>query len=316
MKKNIIAQTHVEGYLYEHKLSVKQGGPTSKNPGAPFITGSFSIATDDACMNVIPIYFRYVAPLTKAGKANQTYNTLKAIIDGDIKSIMGNGKDEAALLRVDSSLKVNDFYANDGSLVSQMRNEGGFVHVMQPLELNPKEAARATFATDIVINSVIRQEANEETGIQERVVVKGGIFDSYTQDIKPATFVIYDEKGMGYFESLDASAKNPFFTLIKGNQVSQTVIKRVEEESAFGDAEIKEYKNTRKDWVITWATPEEKYYLQDDESTLSWNELAEKFTEREVFLANKKKQDEEYREARKNAEKNAINNLPQDEYNF
>ena len=59
MKKTMINQTHIEGVLYEHALEAKVSGDTSKNPGTPFITGTISIATDDAMTNIVPVHFTY-----------------------------------------------------------------------------------------------------------------------------------------------------------------------------------------------------------------------------------------------------------------
>ena len=53
-------ETHIEGYLYEHALEKKQTGPNSKNPGTDFIAGTISIATDEACLNIVPVHFTYV----------------------------------------------------------------------------------------------------------------------------------------------------------------------------------------------------------------------------------------------------------------
>lgn len=53
MKKKLINSTHIEGYVYEHKLELKVSGPNSKNPGTEFINGTLSIATDDDMMNVV-----------------------------------------------------------------------------------------------------------------------------------------------------------------------------------------------------------------------------------------------------------------------
>lgn len=52
-KKSFINQTHLEGYVYEHKLEDKVSGPNSKNPGTSFINGTLSIATDDELLNVV-----------------------------------------------------------------------------------------------------------------------------------------------------------------------------------------------------------------------------------------------------------------------
>ena len=40
----------------------------SKNPGTPFITGTISIATDDAMTNIVPVHFTYVTATFGSGK--------------------------------------------------------------------------------------------------------------------------------------------------------------------------------------------------------------------------------------------------------
>jgi len=53
MKKKLINETHIEGYLYEHSLERKVTGDTSKNPGTEYIRGSISVATDNALTNIV-----------------------------------------------------------------------------------------------------------------------------------------------------------------------------------------------------------------------------------------------------------------------
>lgn len=82
--KAMINKSHVEGILYEHDLELKTSGPNSKNPGTQFITGTVSIATDDAGLNIVPVHFTYVTATTAKGGTNATFTTLKNIIDGVI----------------------------------------------------------------------------------------------------------------------------------------------------------------------------------------------------------------------------------------
>ena len=82
MAKKLINQTHVEGYVYEHKLEKKVSGENSKNPGTEFINGILRIATDDAMLNVVDVHFSYVTETTKNGKSNATYGVLLNIIEG------------------------------------------------------------------------------------------------------------------------------------------------------------------------------------------------------------------------------------------
>ena len=53
MAKKLANSTHIEGYLYEHKLEKRVTGPNSKNPGTEYISGTISIATDDDMLNIV-----------------------------------------------------------------------------------------------------------------------------------------------------------------------------------------------------------------------------------------------------------------------
>ena len=98
---------------------------------------------------------------------------------------------------------------------------------------------------------------------------------------------------MDYFEDLGASQKEPVFTKIWGRQVSEVVVRTITEESAFGEASVREVKNTRRDWVITGAAKEP--YVWDDESTITVAELNEAITARETYLATIKQRQDEYK---------------------
>ena len=106
-----VNETHIEGYLYEHNLEMKESGPNSKNPGTPFISGTISIVTDDALTNVLQVHFTYVTETTAKGKTNATFTTLRKIIDGEYNTVMGDGVENATRIRVDSTVGLNEFYA-------------------------------------------------------------------------------------------------------------------------------------------------------------------------------------------------------------
>ena len=312
-KKNFINQTHIEGLLYDHSLELKVSGQQSKNPGTQYIAGVVEIATDNDCLNVVPVHFSYVTATTKSGKSNATYNTLRNIIDGGYKTIMGEGKENATPIRIDSAIGLNEFYSNrDGedTLVSVKRNEGGFVHVITD-GLTEDEKARNTFKVDMVITNCRRIEADPEKELPEKVIIKGAIFD-FRKSLLPVEFTVLQENAMNYFEDLGVSNKEPVFTTVWGKQISQTIVRRYEEESAFGDNLIREVKSTRKDFVITGASKEP--YAWDDEETITTEELAKAMQDRELYLATLKKNAEEYR-AKQNAPA-ATPNINPGQFNF
>lgn len=104
MSKKMKNESHVEGYVYEHKLEMKESGPNSKNPGTEFISGTLSVATDDEMLNVVQVHFTYVTAVTAKGKPNNTFNVLQSIIDGKIGSVMEHGKENAGKVRIDTAI--------------------------------------------------------------------------------------------------------------------------------------------------------------------------------------------------------------------
>ena len=293
MKKSFLNQTHVEGVLYEHALEAKVSGDTSKNPGTPFITGTISIATDDAMTNIVPVHFTYVTATFGSGKPNDTYTTLNNIVNGTFGTYMKDGADKAVKLRVDSAIGLNEFFTDRNGkeeLVSAKRNEGGFVHKVDALDEDDK--VRNTFKTDMIINCVTHVDADEEKGLPEKCVVKGAIFD-FRKSLLPVEFSATNPNAMRYFESLDATQRNPVFTCVWGRQVSETIVKQIRTESAFGEDEVREVKNTRRDFVITGASKEP--YVWDDESSITVAELNAAIQKREIDLAAMKKRQDEYK---------------------
>lgn len=301
MKKTMINQTHIEGVLYEHDLALKESGENSKNPGTKFISGTISIATDDAMTNIVPVHFTYVTATFGSGKPNDTFTTLSNIINGTFGSYMKDGADKAVKLRVDSALGLNEFYTDRNGkeeLVSAKRNEGGFVHKVDALDEDEK--VRNTFKADMVITAVKHVDADDEKNLPEKCIVKGAIFD-FRKSLLPIEFSATNPNAMRYFEGLEASQKNPVFTCVWGRQVSEVVVRQIVTESAFGEDEVREVKNTRRDFVITGAAKEP--YLWDDESSITAAELNEAIQKREVDLAAMKQRQDEYRASRNAAPK-------------
>lgn len=294
--KKMINSTHISGALYQHDLAIKVSGEQSNNPGTEFISGIVEIATDDAGINIVPVHFTYVTATTKKGTPNNTYIVLKNIIDGVHKSVMGHGADNATKLRIDSAIGLNEFYSDRNGteeLISAKRNEGGFVHVTADVEEDEK--LRNTFDCDMIITSVSRKEADDEKNLPEKGIVKGAIFN-FRNELMPVEFSVLVPAAIDYFEDLGATSKSPVFTRVKGVQIAESITRRVEEESAFGEPSVREYKSTRKDFVITWAAKEP--YIWDDESSITANELKEAMAAREISLAEMKKRSDEYKASR------------------
>ena len=98
---------------------------------------------------------------------------------------------------------------------------------------------------------------------------------------------------MDYFEGLGASSKEPVFTRVKGRQVSAVIKRQITEESAFGEASVREVTSTRKEWVVTWA--QANPYDWDDENSITAAELKKAMEDRETYLATVKQRADEYK---------------------
>ena len=292
-KKNFINQTHVEGYVYEHSLELRTSGENSKNPGTVFIMGNLDIATDEECTNVISVHFTYVTEKTKSGANNATFGVLKNIIEGKAKNVMQDGKENAAKVRIDSAIALNEFYSDRSGteeLVSVKRNEGGFVHIIDAAD--PDIKTHNTFKADMLITGVTHTDADEEKGVSEKVTIKGCIFN-FRKDLMPVEFSVTNGGGMDYFMSLGASSASPVFTCVWGRQISTTVRREITTESAFGEPEVRVVNSTRKDWVVTGANPVP--YDWDSEETVTAAEVKEMMANREVYLASIKQRQDEYK---------------------
>lgn len=301
--RKTLNKEHIEGRIYEHNLAVKKvQNKESSNYGKDFIGGTLDIATDDGCLNIVTVTFTYVTELTSKGSKNETYAALKNIIENG-KTVLADGMEAATMVKVDTALGLNDFYTSKNgqdTLVSAKRNEGGFVHIVKSLS---EPSKRNTFEMDMLINGTKLVEANPEKDIEEYLVVKGAVFN-FRNAILPVEFVVKNPNGIKYFESLDASTSNMTFTKVWGKICSETIKSVKTEESKFGEAKVTEYERVIKEWVIT-GTANETYEIDDEQNGITLEEVKKAIADREFYLADVKKKQDEYQASKNSASANA-----------
>ena len=238
MKKMINAE-HLEGKLFQHSLELKTvQNQTSANFGKEFISGNIEIAVDDEGLNVIPVHYTYVTETTNSGKRNATYGVLKRIIDED-KSIVSVGPDEAFKLKVDTALGLNDFYANDGQLISTKINEGGFASITNSISNIEKE--RNIWEADMVMTGCNIIEADPEKNIDKGYMEVTGAVFNFRNEVLPVTFVVKNEAIAKSIEDLDLSPAQPTFMKLNGRINCMTKTTTVAEETAFGEPAVRKY---------------------------------------------------------------------------
>lgn len=293
MKNKLNNNVVLSGKLYSHTLEHK-----TSQKGVNYIGGTIDIQTDDAGLNVVTVNYVYVAPTypaknDKPERPNPNYAILDKIITSG-KTVLTDG-DDAWMLRLTPALAVNDFPNRDGEMIAAKRLEGGFVTILN--KLPEKESDRNKFEVDLLISSSRLVEADPEKNIAEDYLELTGYFFNFAKAIMPATFVVKSKGGISYFEGLDISKSNPVFTKVWGPIQSQTIVTRREEESAFGEASVREFTRTTREWVITGAA-QETYEIGDAENGITADEIKEALAAREVHLAEVKKQNEEYQASR------------------
>ena len=301
MRKNVNTE-RIEGYIYQlgdsngrDVLTEKVSGQGSKNPGTKYIAGTIEIAVDEDGMNIIPVHFTYVTPTYSSGKENRNFNVLSQII-ANPKTWLSDGKENATKVRIDASIGLNDFYGQDGQLVSTKRNEGSFISVISNLSA---ETERNTFKADMVITSVKHIDADSEKNIAaDYCTVRGAIFD-FRNSVLPVEFMIKNPAGMKYFESLDASGSNPIYTNVSGRINCSAEKVQIVEESAFGEPTVTTREKKTREWIITSAA--KVPYDFGDEEVMTAEELTKALQDREVYLADLKKRNEDYKASKASA---------------
>ena len=292
MKSKWVNKVNIQGYVYDkgegrRELQKRVTGENSKNPGQEYIQGELNIATDDNATNVVTVWFQYVAPTypargDKPERPNPTFQTLETIIN-NATTFKEVGK-AATTVRIDANIGLNDWYNNDGELVSNKRIEGSFAHLMNSAEKIADRAA--TFEADMVISSAAEREMENE---EDNYVNLNGYVFNFRNDVLPITLTIRNEAGMKYFLDQDY----PMVTKVWGDIVSNIVKVEHVTESAFGAPTVDVTTRSIRAWDVIGASAEPMDW--DDESTITRDELKEKVRERETRLAEQKKRDEEYR---------------------
>lgn len=288
-------QVNLQGYVYDiSKLAMRVTGANSKNPGTEYIGGELSIAVDEAGLNVIPVRFSYVtATYAKSGKPNNTFTLLNKMLS-EPKTWVADGKDAAYKVRIDASLGLNDFIANDGQRISAQVINGSFVSFVN--ELPEKESERNKFLCDIVITKVKHIEADPERYIENDYVTVGGATFDFRNSLLPMEFSVRNPAGMNVLEDSGASASEPLYTKIWGQIINNTVkIERVEE-SAFGVSAVSTFERKSREWLIEGMA--KVPYEFGEENILTREELSKAMQDREVAWASIQKRYDESQSAK------------------
>jgi hypothetical protein len=170
MLKQAENRVKIEGILSEIDLDskpfMKNGKEVEAMGGSIIVKVTQKISGKEKEL-MIPVYM-FAAKLTNAGKPNPAYESIKTVKE-TFRSIASTGDEDAAdRIRITgASVRMNEYYAADGHLVSFPRIHASFVNKIPKADCKPE----ATFALQFVVGDAMDEIKNDEpTG---RYMIKG-----------------------------------------------------------------------------------------------------------------------------------------------
>jgi hypothetical protein len=162
MLKQAENRVKVEGILSEidiNPTSFKKDGRDVEAIGGSIIVKVIQKISGVEKELMIPVHM-FAAKLKNAGKANPAYESTKRVAN-EFKSIASTGnEDEADRVRItNASIRMNEYYAADGHLVSFPRVNASFVTKINKADCKPEATFTAEFA---VANATEEMDRNGE----------------------------------------------------------------------------------------------------------------------------------------------------------
>ena len=229
--KNFKNSVEIRGYVYDFdkRLSVRE----DRN-GKKYVSGRIQIATDPDAYTSIPVdffaYSSYTDKKTGEEKPTSTYEFLTALLNGDKPTYVKHGK-EAVCVRISGDADVNDFVGRNGELVTANKVRGSFIHEIGNDEITSKNSGCANFDMEMLITSAAEREIEDGDNF---MVVKGYAFN-YRKNFLPMTMYIRNPNGIAWMNDQDISSKNPLLIALSGSITTNTVVKKTQVESAWGE---------------------------------------------------------------------------------
>lgn len=151
----------IEGVLSEIDLNPRTFMKNGREVEA--IGGSITVKVNQKISGVekelmIPVHM-FASKLTNAGKPNPAYESIKTVMDS-FNSIASTGdEDKADRIRItNGNIRMNEYYAADGHLVSFPRIHASFVNKIGKAECKPE----ATFALQFAVANADDEVKNDE----------------------------------------------------------------------------------------------------------------------------------------------------------
>lgn len=173
---------NVEGILSEidlNYISYKKNGVDTEAIG-----GKITIRVDqDNTSLEVPVHM-FASKYKNDGKPNPAYDNINKIKTDYVSIAAAGGINGADRIRVSNGkITMNEFYGQNGNLVSQPRIQASFVTKVKPTECEPE----ATFSAELMVASMV-EEMDKEGTPTGRLLIKG-IVPQYGGKVDVVPFV-------------------------------------------------------------------------------------------------------------------------------
>ena len=243
-------KTTIQGTLVENNLEL-----LNNEQLGTFISGDLVVRVGESD---IKVNF-FAKELKKDGGFNKIHKSLIGVMT--YPSIASDGVGVKVSI-TGGSISVNDFYTDELEHISYSELKSNFV---KKSTKNYKE--ENIFEFEGLVRRVY-DEVKEDAETGRLAIEVVGV--NYAESALPVIFVVEKESAINYIRAYYAPGKT---VKVNGNIVFSTEKVSKTEESAFGDAIIKEYDKVTKDFVITAGTQpyDENEYTAEDAKTIMEN---------------------------------------------
>ena len=197
---------------------------------------------------------------TSSGKDNPAYKSAKDLMENAVSVAACGSPNGADSYRIGGGrITSNSFTTPDGRNVTYYPMQASFFN-----KINGDYTADASFETEIYITNM-KPEVDREGIPTGRMIISGAIV-GYNDRIDVVPFVVEDPKAVAHIENNWGVGDT---VRIYGKSRSTVeIVTRAANEDVFGEAPVREYKNTKKEYVITSgsSTPydSEMAYAEED----------------------------------------------------
>ena len=180
---------------------------------------------------------------TSSGKDNPAYKSAKDLMENAVSVAACGSVDGADSYRVGGArITSNSFTTQDGRNVTYYPMQASFFN-----KINGDYTPDASFETEIFITNM-KEETDREGMPTGRLVLNGAIV-GYNDRIDVVPFVVEDPKAVAHISN-NWGVGDTVRIYGKARSTVEIVTKAANEDM-FGEAPMREYRNTRKEYVVT-----------------------------------------------------------------